>query len=67
MTAPAYLSTRPGHGTFISTKNAVTVVEGAPVLVSTQLALGAVLQDAAKHGIPLDVSTSATGYPKTGH
>lgn len=67
MTAPAYLSTRQGAGTFVSTQNGVTVRETPPVLVSTQPALNAVLQDAAKHGIPLDVSSAAAGVPKLGH
>lgn len=67
MTAPAYLSTRPGAGTFVSTKNAVTVTEAVPVLVSSQPTLAAVLQDAAKHGLALDVSPAASGVPKTGH
>lgn len=66
MTAPAYLSTRTGTDKFISTQNAVTVTN-TPVLVSTQPVLDAVLKDAAKHGVPLDISPAATGIPKTGH
>lgn len=66
MTAPAYVSTRSNVDKFVSTQNSVTVTT-TPVLVSTQPVLDAVLKDAAKHGVPLDVSPAASGVPKTGH
>lgn len=64
--APAYVSTRPDTAKFVSTQNGVTVTQ-TPSLISTQPTLDAVVRDAAKAGIALDLSPAASGVPKTGH
>lgn len=65
--APAYVSTRPGDGTFVSTTNGGIRITETPALIATQGTLDAVVRDAAKYGLRLDLSPAASGVPKTGH